>query len=92
MFAGSPTNYGLHNKLQQKWKDQIADEVKGDFLSTYQNSFIQPPSDAIIRNRYAISRDMSTSLHPYNKINKDLNLRNTTCFKSPEKLPDIVTA
>jgi hypothetical protein len=28
-------------------------------------------------------------MHPYNSINKDLNLRGTTAFKSPERLPEI---
>ncbi|KAK3088568.1 hypothetical protein FSP39_020719 [Pinctada imbricata] len=88
---GGPTNFGLHQKLQQRWKDQIADEVKGDFLSTYQKSFIQPGNENMVRNRYAISRDMSTSLHPYNKINADLKLRNVTAFKSPERLPEIAS-
>lgn len=87
---GNPTNFGLHEKLQSKWKDQIADEVKGDYLSTYQNSFVGHPKENLVRNRYAFSKDMSTTLHPYNKVNKDLHLRNACVFKSPEKLPDLV--
>ncbi|XP_061189581.1 cilia- and flagella-associated protein 107-like [Saccostrea echinata] len=89
-LQGKPTNFGLHEQLQSKWKDQIADEVKGDYLSTYQNSYVGPPRENLVRNRFAISKDMSTTLHPYNKVNKDLHLRNTVAFKSPEKLPDLV--
>lgn len=90
LSIGNPTNFGLHEKLQSKWKDQIADEVKGDYISTYQNSFVGHPKENLVRNRYAFSKDMSTTLHPYNKVNKDLHLRNACVFKSPEKLPDLV--
>lgn len=91
MFSGSSTNYGLLEQLQTKWQEQIADETKGDYVSTYQNSFVGHPNSHMVTDRHAVPKAQSTSLHPYNKINKDLNLRNTTMLKSPEKLPQIPT-
>ncbi|XP_063408491.1 cilia- and flagella-associated protein 107-like [Mytilus trossulus] len=88
-LQGKPTNYGLLDTMKQKWADQIADETKGDYLSTYQNSFIKPSGEAFTSVRYAIPKAQSTSLHPYNSVNKDLKLRGGTSFKSPERLPEI---
>lgn len=88
-LQGAATNFGLKETMQKRWKDQIADETKGDFLSTYKNSYIQPSKESLTSVRYAIPRAQSTSMHPYNSINKDLNLRGTTAFKSPERLPEI---
>lgn len=88
-LQGKPTNFGLLQAMQKKWQDQIADETKGDFLSTYQNSYIKPARESMSAVRYAVPRALSTSLHPYNSVNKDLKLRGATTYKSPERLPDI---
>ena len=89
VILGRPTNFGLLDSMKKKWESQIADETKGDFLSTYSNSYLKPSQENFTSVRYAIPRAKSTSLHPYNKLNKDLKLRGTTSFKSPEKLPEI---
>lgn len=88
-LQGAPTNFGLLQSLQKKWADQIADETKGDFCSTYQSSFADFDSNAMTKVRYAVPRAQSTSLHPINKVNKDLHFRGVSALKSPEKLPEM---
>ena len=89
LFSAAPTNYGLLQRLQDKWKSQIADETRGDFLSTYKTSYDGFKRDDMERVRYAVPRELSTTLHPINSLNKDLHFRGVTAFKSPEKLPEM---
>ncbi|XP_052211992.1 cilia- and flagella-associated protein 107-like isoform X2 [Dreissena polymorpha] len=88
-LQAAPTNFGLLQSLQEKWRAQIADETRGEFDSTYSSSYLQPGRDAMAQPRYAIPRAQSTNLHPVNKINKDLHFRGVTALKAPEKLPEI---
>lgn len=88
-LQANPTNFGLLQRLKTKWESEVADETRGDFLSTYQTSFVGHSNDAMTRTRYAVTRDLSTNLHPVNKINKDLHFRGVSALKSPEKLPDL---
>ena len=46
-FTANPTNFGLHEQLQNKWKSQIADETHGEFESTYASSFVGHGADAM---------------------------------------------
>lgn len=86
-LQGKPTNFGLLQQLENKWENQIANETNGDYLSTYQNSYLEHPTDSMVKSRFAVPKSMSTSLHPVNQINKDLHLRNMSVYKSPERLP-----
>ncbi|KAJ8320010.1 hypothetical protein KUTeg_002475 [Tegillarca granosa] len=90
-LQGSATNFGLLDSKKKRWDDQVADETKGDFVTTYRNSYIRSATQPV-SFRYAIPRDRSTSLHPYNKINKDLHLRNSPTIKAPESAPPMVAA
>ncbi|ESP01115.1 hypothetical protein LOTGIDRAFT_225450 [Lottia gigantea] len=83
-LQGTSTNYGLHYKLQNKWKEQICNETKGDYLSTYQNSFPTPPKTALVTMRSAVPRECSTSVHSITRCNKSLDLRNLPYGKGPE--------
>ncbi|XP_050412082.1 cilia- and flagella-associated protein 107 [Patella vulgata] len=83
-LQGQSTNYGLLPKLQREWKQQICDETKGDYLSTYQNSFISPPKSALVTLRNAVPKPSSTSVHSITKINKNLDFRNDPTAKGPE--------
>lgn len=88
-LQAAPTNFGLLQRLREKWRQQIADETKGDFLSTYSTSYDGFNNSDMTKVRYATTRDNSTTLHPINKVNKDLHFRGVTAFKSPEKLPEM---
>lgn len=91
LFTGAPTNFDILARCKSRWESQIADETRGDYCTTYQGSFIDHPEDALVRTHRAISRENSTALHPTNKINKDLHLRNVSAFKSPERLAGIAS-
>lgn len=82
-----PTNWGLLGKQQKDWAAQIADQTRGDYLSTYTVSYHTIPEDKYVKVRYANAKIDSTTLHPVNKVLKDLHLRNTPIMKSPESLP-----
>ncbi|XP_046579967.1 uncharacterized protein C1orf158 homolog [Haliotis rubra] len=86
-LQGSSTNYGLYQKLQNRWSDQIADETRGDFTSTYTSSYNPRSASGLVTTRFANPRENSTTLHKYNHTNKDLGLRQVSSVKSPEKLP-----
>lgn len=51
VVSATPTNFGLLQGLQEKWKSQIADETRGDFESTYSSSYVGHGSDAMPRVR-----------------------------------------
>ena len=87
--SAAPTNFGLLQRLQEKWHQQVADETRGDFLSTYSTCYDGFNSGDMTKIRHAIPREQSTTLHPINKINKDLHFRGVTAYKSPEKLPEM---
>lgn len=44
----------------------------------------------LVRNRYVFFKDMLIILYFYNKVNKDLYLRNVCVFKLLEKFFDLV--
>ncbi|KAL3862740.1 hypothetical protein ACJMK2_008693 [Sinanodonta woodiana] len=88
-LQGPPTNFGLIQTLKSRWAKQIADEARGDYLSTYQTSFYEHPKEAMTTERHAVPKENSTSLHPVNKVNKDLHFRNMPLIKAPEKFPSM---
>lgn len=83
-IQGASTNFGLRQKLEKKWRDQIADETKGDYITNYQRSHTWTPKESLETLRYANARELSTTLHPYNRVNTDLNLRSQSVVKQPE--------
>lgn len=89
-IQGAPTNYGLHQKLQERWSAQIANETFGDYNTTYKADFLQTDKEDMVKTRYAFPRGKSTSLHKANTINKDLRLRDKCVLQSPEMLPSLV--
>ncbi|XP_064611525.1 cilia- and flagella-associated protein 107-like [Liolophura sinensis] len=96
-LQGDPTNYGLHGRLQQKWKAQIADETKGEFNSIYNTSYEPVDPKCMTKMRFANPRELSTSLLRVNNINKDLRFRGApVALRQPEavclpslKVPDV---
>ena len=89
LFLGAPTNFGLSQKLQQKWSDQVASETYGDYNTTYNSSYEQLPSRLYSATRFATPREKSTTLHKYNHTNRNLNLRNVSMSTAPEDLTNI---
>lgn len=87
-FPGAPTNFNIRAALQNKWQQQVANETHGDYVTTYTGSYFSPP-DSATTIRYATPKAESSTLHAYNKVNKDLNLRGVSSLKAPEPLPSI---
>ncbi|XP_022090117.1 uncharacterized protein C1orf158 homolog [Acanthaster planci] len=83
---GPVTNFGLKEKLTEKWKVEQALAGLGEYHTTYGQSYVTLPSSALIRNHYAPPRALSTRLHPVNLINKDLNLRSINVIQTPQEL------
>lgn len=61
--------------------------MEGDYKSVYTTSYKDFPPDAAVHMRYATPKMESSSLHPPNKVIKDLQLRNKSALKLPEKMP-----
>ena len=87
LISGAPTNFGLKGNLQHQWQQQIADVTRGDYVTTYGGSYTPHPASAGIR--YATPKAGSTTLHAYNKVNKDINLRGLNSLQAPEPLPSM---
>ncbi|WAR15583.1 CA158-like protein [Mya arenaria] len=50
-LQAAPTNFGLLQSLQEKWKSEIADETRGDFNSTYSSSFVPHSKEDMTKTR-----------------------------------------
>lgn len=74
-IQGEPTNFGLNKNRAADWQQQIADETHGDYNTTYHTSYNKFPGSAIVHTRYATPQEQSTTLHRFNKVNKNLPLR-----------------
>lgn len=88
-IEGEATNFGHFANLKKKWGDQIANETHGDFDTTYTTSFLNHGTGAMVDTRHATPKSNSTSLHKFNQVNKNLNLRNGPMLQSPEQLPSL---
>ena len=75
--------------MQNKWHEELANETQGDFDTTYSASYVPHGRVAMVDTRYATPKSQSTSLHKFNQVNKNLNLRNGPMLQSPEQLPSI---
>lgn len=87
-IQGHPTNYGLLEKLQQKWKKEAAMENLGIHLSTYNLSYNRHPRASFTLQRYAPSKSLSCHFHPH-RVNKDLHLRGKQLNTAPEFPPTL---
>ena len=85
-ISGESTNFGLLNKLRSKWADQVADETHADFNTTYGISYSAMPGSTSGMTRYATPKDGSSTLHPLNRVNKDLHFRGMPFLQAPEAL------
>jgi len=93
-IQGDPTNFGLHAKLRSTWSDQIANETHGDYNTTYRHSYSSPPdrrgpATCAPQSRYANQREISTTLHKINRVNRDLHFRGQPFLQSPEMLHQV---
>ncbi|XP_077998288.1 cilia- and flagella-associated protein 107-like [Glandiceps talaboti] len=74
-IQGEPTNFGLKAATTAKMQKQEAFQEGGDYCTTYGTSYSPHRGDSYVQKHYAAPRTISASLHPLNKINKDLHLR-----------------
>lgn len=91
-IQGDPTTFGLHQKLRSKWSDQVADETHGDYNTTYGVSYSAGPPPGHPQSnlsRYANQREISTTLHKINRVNRDLHFRGKPFLQSPEMLQKV---
>ena len=86
--AGQPTNFGLYQQLQQKWKKQDEIETVGDYSTTYHMSFIghQPTMPSQFRRLKSTPQRLSSKLHPH-QANYHLHLRDFPINTAPERQP-----
>ena len=73
-IVGHPTNYGLLQKLQEKWKKEAAMKNLGTFVTTYKLSYNPHQKESYSFQHYAPSKSVSCHFHPH-RVNKDLHLR-----------------
>jgi len=83
-IQGSATNFGLQQKLRAQWSQQLVDETRGDFNTTYGASYSAPVG--YCKTRYAIPKETSSTLHRVNKVNRDMHFRGMPFLKAPETL------
>ncbi|XP_006812009.1 cilia- and flagella-associated protein 107-like isoform X2 [Saccoglossus kowalevskii] len=93
-IQGAPTNFGLHARKSSKWQQQDgavqSSEGEGDgdmYNTTYGSCYTPHKGGSYVQKHYAAPRTISASLHPLNKINKDLHLRGIpSTVHNPESL------
>ena len=85
-ISGAPTNFGLLNKMQDKWKKEAENEAAGDYRSTYKSSFNEHSKDAMVFRHFATQKPLSSHFHSH-RVNKDLPLRNAHVNMAPEFPP-----
>ena len=88
VLSGHPTNYGLLEKLQKKWKKEAAMENLGIHLSTYNLSYNRHPRASFTLQHHAPSKSLSCHFHPHH-VNKDLHLRGKQLNTAPEFPPTL---
>lgn len=87
-IQGHPTNYGLLQKLQQKWKKEAAMENLGTHVSTYNVSYNRHPKESFVYQHYAPTKSLSCHFHPH-CVNKDLHFRGKQLITVPEFPPTL---
>ncbi|XP_041354432.1 uncharacterized protein C1orf158 homolog [Gigantopelta aegis] len=81
-----PTNFGLWTEKQKKWEMPMEQTQLGDYNTTYEVSYTELPFQVLAKERCANPKAQSSTLHKYNHTNENLNLRNVTALKLPEKV------
>ena len=84
--TGAPTNFGLKDRLQEKWATEEADKKLSDYSTTYGLDYKNKPRAALVTEHFAPQRAQSSRMHPVNKINKDTNLRSTSILQTPQQI------
>lgn len=89
-FLGTPTNFGLKQKLYRKWdiQENESDNPGRDYDTTYRKSYTVFPYEAMVKVRQATPKEHSIALHSANKSTRDLCLRNKPVLRAPEILPN----
>jgi len=85
-IQGTPTNYGLLEQKQAKWKSASADVNM--YQTTYEGSFTDLPKDSFVTRHFSTPKSLSSHFSPHTKINKDLDLRNVTICTAQEHPPN----
>ena len=89
ILSGTPTNFGLLQKLQEKWKKEAALEQIGTYATTHKLSYIRHPKESFSFKHHATPRNLSSHFHPH-RVNKDLHLRDHPSNSTPEYAPNII--
>lgn len=87
-LLGHPTNYGLLQKLQEKWKKEAAMESLGTNMTTYKLSYNPHQKESFSFRHYAPPKSLSCHFHPH-CVNKDLHLRGKQMNSAPEFPPTL---
>lgn len=87
-LIGHPTNYGLLQKLQEKWKKEAAMERLGMNMTTYKLSYNPHEKESFSFQHYAPPKSLSCHFHPH-RVNKDLHLRGKQINSAPEFPPTL---
>ncbi|XP_033108747.1 uncharacterized protein C1orf158 homolog [Anneissia japonica] len=83
---GPSTQFGLREKLQQKWAAEEQAAGLSRYTTSYSLSYVPREKSALVTNHFSAPRVLSTRMHGANKINKDLNLRNVSVLQTPDKV------
>ncbi|EDO31004.1 predicted protein [Nematostella vectensis] len=85
-LEGRPTNYGLLEKKQEKWRREAEAENMSIYHTTKELSYVPHARKAFTYRHHATPRFISSHFHPH-RVNKDLHLRskpyNTACEYPP---------
>jgi len=87
-LQGSSTNYGLLEKMKEKWLKEADNEASSDnYGSTYQQTFHSHPQTALVQKHFAAPKPLSSHFHTHNRVNNDLPFRNSHVNIAPEFSP-----
>ncbi|KAK3730327.1 hypothetical protein QZH41_015361 [Actinostola sp. cb2023] len=89
-IQGAPTNYGLLQKKQEKWRKEAEMEDMSIYTTTQQLSYFPHQRQSYSYRHFATPRFISSKFHPHH-VNKDLYLRDnqhlTSCEYPPVMAP-----
>ncbi|XP_069467005.1 cilia- and flagella-associated protein 107 [Ambystoma mexicanum] len=76
-----PTNFGLLQEKSKQWRPKPCEDLR----SVYTDSYMEPPRSAMCFPRFAVApRILSSTMHPANNLNKDLDFKTQHCFQVPD--------
>lgn len=85
-LQGKGTEFGLLEKKETKWKQELKDDSESKFSSTYKCSYNLHPNSSYTYKHFAPPKVLSSSFHS-NTINKNLPFRNAYVNLAPEFQP-----